>query len=804
MAYATLDEKGAINSTWQVVSNEPTPVFSPRHLVFQGNEYILAFSDPDGASRIVLYELRSGNWRAVRFLSQGGAASFGTFAEIGGRLHTFWQARASADVTAPTQIVYREPDQSALPPTLAAVNYRVGARSNQDLAVVRWAAPPDASGVIAYSYDWTQDPGAAPDSVQESAAAGENVAVTATADGLWYFSVRSLDRAGNWSPPASITYYRDTTPPPAVTFLPPPIDEDGALSSNTFTLRWAPTGDDVVVGYGYELFWVAEDDADPADLRITVPVIGGRIDTNGTSISRRNLDNGLWGLAVAPVDSVGNFGEPKVLLFRANKYIPVTQIATVVQERDSLGRYTIRIIGRGFATPDDRISQIYIDTDGVAPYDYIYNRTSGDFVVVNDRTITGLTIDDIATGDYYIGVRHPGRGVEFDRTRLVFERSGTIKFGNYVIRQGVEFQPVRDARGAFRAVDVIVWVVLILGGLLIVGSLFRLVGIAREAQIVRIEVRALIAGTALPRAEREARLIEMKNRGFGLRTKFTLLVVGLVVAIVGGLTFFLGSATLDNQRQALASSLYDRAVILTESIAAETATLVRSRASVGTLNDRVARIKSMPGEAYYATITGGPPYPSDWSSSTQVGEYDRLFDVNYVFASNDPIALGLVDPALVAVQDAAVEPLSPGEPIEPGTRVPFGRSVEVRQSLVEGYTAFGGEQDQATADLLRVLNDPVSQIARDFADDINTEARQALRRREQDIWAARQAFDETLSDADFANQQALRDQRNSALASLAGAVRTYPEFSVDNFDPDQTDYIFWYPLVDEDPFILNK
>ena len=109
----------------------------------------------------------------------------------------------------------------------------------------------------------------------------------------------------------------------------------------------------------------------------------------------------------------------------------------------------------------------------------------------------------------------------------------------------------------------------------------------------------------------------MRKRGIGLRAKFAAFVTVLVATIVASLALGLSVVTLANQRESLARSLYDRTAILIQGMAADGEVLLRTR-NVVEAENRVARIDALPGEAYYATITGGPPWPTDWAIPAQV------------------------------------------------------------------------------------------------------------------------------------------------------------------------------------------
>lgn len=76
---------------------------------------------------------------------------------------------------------------------------------------LRWSAPADASGLRGYSYTLSRDPRAVP--LPRWRTGRRAVAVHASGDGAWYFTVRALDWAHTWGPPARLTIYIDSRQP---------------------------------------------------------------------------------------------------------------------------------------------------------------------------------------------------------------------------------------------------------------------------------------------------------------------------------------------------------------------------------------------------------------------------------------------------------------------------------------------------------------------------------------------------------------------------------------------------------------
>ncbi len=76
---------------------------------------------------------------------------------------------------------------------------------------LRWSPPADASGIRGYSYTLARGKSYDPRLHWRTWQPG--VTVQAGGSGLWYFSVRALDNAHSWGPPARIPIHIDTTRP---------------------------------------------------------------------------------------------------------------------------------------------------------------------------------------------------------------------------------------------------------------------------------------------------------------------------------------------------------------------------------------------------------------------------------------------------------------------------------------------------------------------------------------------------------------------------------------------------------------
>ncbi|TVQ27083.1 MAG: HAMP domain-containing protein [Spirochaetaceae bacterium] len=802
--------------------------------MLDGRFYLAGVTDPARGGDVLLLERDASGWSRVVASARQFAAS-PTGAQVGGRLHFFWHSRSDNTPGRPTRIVYLEPDQRALPPIVRGANFTIGRRSAEDSAAFAWTPAPDASGIVGYRYLWTRDPD---EPVPARDALPSTTAVfPADADGEWHLRIRALDRAGNWSPATTATFFRDTTPPARVTFTTPRLDEEGFLTSNTFRLTWNPPEVDVdgepevVSSYISDLVYIGPHGTD-VDVR-SLPVVEPRPGTRHSepAIARDNHDNGLWALTVRAVDSVGNVGPPAVLYVRMNKYIPVTIITTVAAVPDILGRYALDIVGRGF-TADGRISRIVLDRDGRAPYDYVFDESSPGFRVFSDRTMAGPLLDNISSGEYLIGLFHTERGMRFFDTRLTIERNGTVKFGDFTVLVGQTL--VADTARLFRITPpgFIAWVVIALIATIALLSGGRVVAVAREGVQLKLEARALISGQPGLIEQREERIAQMKQRGIGLRAKFAFFVVILVVSVVAMIAVGLGSATLNSQQAVLVRALKERVDVLMESMVSGAGEpLLEPDFNTLALEGLPASTRAME-EALYATITGPV------SSFAPAGFAES---VNYIWGSNDPVvrAAGVTDPAVrealtderaaqgadrTPVPDDSVlflgrtllqDPLS--ERIETlrvvidrlsrsrlnsllkERELTFARIDELRQEIdaiaFAGRDATALERDRQR---LRLTFDSLNQQLRIGIDDVAADAALLVgfRFENEGSYTVPDRADQIESDLASARSALASDPVR--LTRLSDPVQSVPPFVTGEFDPAVSDLLFFRVIVEPD------
>ncbi len=754
--YAAINSDGEISGRPEAVSRGLDNTSYPQIVRHDDEIFTMWFTNPSGQSQIRIAARIRGLWRSRNISSVDGSSTFGSPIVHRDRLHVFWQNRR--DDGAPS-LVYLEPDQRAQPPDLRAANYVPGRRSSRERAEFTWSPPDDPSGIAGYSARWSQNPDAFVPRRVEYEPTTQSASFLAEEDGEWYLRIRAVDRAGNWSEPTSLRFFRDTTPPPPITFEEPATDEEGYLASNTFTLRWEPPEEaEDVAGYSVTLRRLGAAGADePEEFNASVQ-LPQRVVTSSPAISRENIDNGLWALSVAPVDTVGNVGEARTQFLRLNKYIPVTEVYRIASSRDMLNRYNLSIDGRGF-TANGVIDRIILDADGEEPYDHVFRRADGDFRIVDNRNIEGLRIDIIDTGSYRIILSHTERGLHTVDRRLSFDAPGTVTFGDFRIASSPSFAVRDGAAWQFDGWEPLMWVAAALLGLLGLFSATRLVGIVQEGRELELEVKALIESRPMPREQKQRRLEAMSRKRTSLRVKFSVFVVVLIVSVILALALILGNTALERQERTLARGLEQRVQVLLDSVTNQAEDLLTSPADNRVDLATLAQQADVMAEGLYITITGpardGAGFDAVWATSDTVLTSDA----------------------------------------EAGGMVP--RSLDT-ESFVPGESR---------------LQDPVVERREELEEEINEEARSRLGDIPSQLAEVRRELTNLLRQGvapddpelvDLDNTQRELQQRQSQILQEVGSIfRSVPPFEPEELSTDITEYVFYQPVVfaraQEDP-----
>jgi serine phosphatase RsbU (regulator of sigma subunit) len=733
--YSEIDELGNMTAEPEPVTTGVRSCRFPRLFTLEGKRYILWFDDRAGEEHIILGRKEGVFWEDRDITRLPGVSTFGRVIIQQEDPYIFWENRRDGDA----RLVYLAPDRSVPAPDPIALDFMPGERFRQDRYSVEWTLPMDSSGIAGFSYTWDRDPDGTPPRRIMTLQRNREASFTAEEDGYWYFRVSSKDYAGNWSQPATISFFRDTTPPGKVTFIEPDKDENGFLRSNTVTLEWEPPEDPYVAGYSYTMQYLGgiAQQVNAEELEPREPP--ERIMTAEPEKYYRNWDNGTWAFSVRAIDSVGNAGEPATMIVKMNKYVPETFITTVDAPVDALGRVDLTIRGRGFAVGGD-VSKVILDRDGEDPFDYEYPLEFGMFEVVNDRLIKGPGIENVDEGVYRIGLLHPKRGYYFTRPFLELESSGTVKFGDFTRVGERTWTPVKQKLFDISANTFVMVLILVLLAAGMVFAIIKAGAIVREGRSLEAEVHALITQQDLTARQKKERLAEMKKRGMGLRIKFTLFITLLVIVVVLMVSVALAYVTVNTQRESLATGLRNQTEVLLESLTSSARTYLpgKNTLELGLIPGQ----RSAMEDSIFVTITGGAE-----------GDPDNY---NYVWASDDPNIADKIDTAALQIGVSRIND-------------------EVLSKARELKEEINRDARAALTDITDQL-DQLAGRARELALSEEEGAEEELAQYQQEI-----------SD--------LERQINRELKRIGDRFGSVPEFTVEHLDETQTKYVFYKPIV---------
>jgi hypothetical protein len=578
---ARIDETGSLDPKSAGPATASSSSFMLSQLLDSGSgPELLAREDKLKANRILLATPKASVWSSEdtdlsgRSDSSGaGLVAFARLVESGGRKFMAWQI----DQRDGSHIFAMVPDVHADAPSLSPLNFTVGTRTRAESALVRVNLPKDASGFKDFVYLWKKLPDkgsavsvAAP-SLAELWKSGEkhspdqpNLSLPAGQDGPWQLWASAEDNAGNRSPLASLPFYRKRIPPAPPIVMSPETDENGFLPTNSFSVQWIPPEGDDIAGYTWDLAYAA-----PLEGALQVPAalkrgaaapgsglpgfsayessllaaLGLRLPPPGVrgtapGFSATNVDNGYYVFSVSAIDTTGNISGVSSILLKADKYKPYTEVTLAESSHDDLGRSILRILGKGFLA-DGQITRVVLSRNGREPYDIEGELAKGEYRIVSDRELSGLTFEDAAAGSYRIGLYHSTRGWYWTSPLLAIDTAGTVKYG-VTASYEPSFRLFSGLKHPFTIYDAIVLMAIAFAASGILLSSRQVIAVVREGEVVRLEALALVTGGPMPQAATTKAARALKRRRTSLRVKFTLIIAILVIFVVLLLAISLG------------------------------------------------------------------------------------------------------------------------------------------------------------------------------------------------------------------------------------------------------------------------
>ncbi|MDY6031242.1 MAG: SpoIIE family protein phosphatase [Treponemataceae bacterium] len=608
--FAQFSTDGRISGNAELISSGTASASTPYFFTFNDNICLIWTDARSGNNSIRMAQKKGYFWEETTLSKTNNENTFGAaiVSNFQKDLNIFWQEKSGKQ----SRIMQLSPDRSVAKPAIKALSFNPGKKSTAQKVRTSVILPKDSSGIEGFAYIWTQDENEEVPETFMNLPSQNQLSEYATEDGKWYLKVKVLDYAGNWSKEATITYTRDTTPPlpPVITEI--PLDDKGFAKSNTFSIEWDDQNlDDEIAGYTYNFALVSSRDS-------KIPKVPSRIITTDKKITFKNADNGLYAFSVSAIDECGNISKSSTIYVSLNKYIPYTTVTSAKYEADEFGTINLSIIGKGF-TAEGKITEIYIDADGKAPYDKTLLLSQNDYTIGGDKLIKGIELEDMEEGIYKIGLLHAKRGLYFTKDILKVNESGTVKIGDYSYVFEPSWQKVENKKFSLHMSLVIVILITLMMALGFVTTLFATVKTVKDSRLLKLEINALITGDTMPLKKKE-KAKDLQKIAFSLKYKLIFVTSILTSFIIMLVSVPLGYIMIKDQETTLASSLENQVSVLLDSIVSGTKTYLPSQniLELGFLPQQSSALK----EANYVTIVG-------------LSEQMNSTDLNFVWATND-------------------------------------------------------------------------------------------------------------------------------------------------------------------------
>ena len=637
----------------------------PSLFFFNDTFYALWFDDRNGVNAVHLLANLGVQWTEVdsfsRRLNAKNATAFPCMLILAEKssLALAWQEERGNEST----ISLISEDYRAAKPSFSARNFKIGQHGNVKNPTVRVIMPNDPSGIVGFSGIWTSDENENPekDALGNSFHSASDNSLTAIVpegegDSILYFKACVLDRAGNWSDSAVLSYYFDQTPPERVTDILFDKDEWGFASSNDVAFTWKNNENDAddVAGYSWSLTKIA---SLPKNFAVSktkklsfspeesegvlatflaqneqsltkAKIPSTKIESSVAAASFRNRENGLYVFSVRAIDSVGNAGEAENCVVFLNKYKAATQIQQVAATVDDFGTVAIEISGQEFSY-DGVISEViltkkesgerFVFKNGT---DYVLSSGSGGAEAIKNLKIAGMK-----AGTYTVQIRHSQRGLSTWKNNLIIKENGTVKYEKqYNFEPVWKVLPFLEAKYRIDTEQILFWATLLLILFGIVVCSRGILVTARDAVAIRKDVSSILTGEYMAKEELERMQAKLRVQ-FSLRLKFGLAITGLFLLIVAGVALAIGRQMSATQERILISGLKDRVKTVMGNMSSGVQSyLDDGREKIAEIGAIVNQVDNF-AEAHHATILS---YEIDGKILN-----DGTRPLDYVWATND-------------------------------------------------------------------------------------------------------------------------------------------------------------------------
>jgi hypothetical protein len=209
-------------------------------------------------------------------------------AHSGERSYVVWE-------TPKGEIRFSENDVSVRKPTLFSSCVDTNFEYDGTAPEIQWKVEEDPSGIRGFAYILDMIPDSQPD-IENLSGDILGKSFNSLADGTWYFHIRAIDGAGNWSDTSHFRFVINTAPlsPPIISS---PSHKEFVPSQNTTVEMVWSMGAERRKIKGYSYLFTTREDVEPEE----------KIMTQATNMQFYNIKPGVWRFTIKACDTEGRW-----------------------------------------------------------------------------------------------------------------------------------------------------------------------------------------------------------------------------------------------------------------------------------------------------------------------------------------------------------------------------------------------------------------------------------------------------------------------------------------------------------------
>lgn len=263
--------------------------FSPRIVVSSDDELLIVWHDMRERYPAVFgrkLSLIDNSLTAEVRISDANVASSEQFpVVIKNQVLLFWNSNQ--------RLLAKFSDISVLPPKVYSRTHPENEWSRQTNAIIEWEPPVDESGIAGYAVIYNDLPSFDP-TVQNIEGPIHKYVVPDLKDGVTYFHIRAIDKAGNYSRTIHYPLMVSSTPLPMPVISSPTHPEGAQVDSPVAVLQWTIDQKERLKGFYYA---IAKD-----------AIVEPSTFTTSDSVTLDSLQKGRYFFSIRPIDMTGMKG----------------------------------------------------------------------------------------------------------------------------------------------------------------------------------------------------------------------------------------------------------------------------------------------------------------------------------------------------------------------------------------------------------------------------------------------------------------------------------------------------------------